>query len=401
MTTVAVATQPTSVSIATVDELAKQTSAVRLPRLSAAQLELARKLAPTLVPKGSGVYNPVNLSLAEAARSKLSEVSRQLLDGVTLKDMQEASLLADQVTDIIEDLRVEDLSPEPREGKVLWLIKTVEDAKSIIRRIQEFFKRYQETNTVIDRVIKKTEDQQVDHLATHKSLLRMYENNWSLFHDLRVSLAAVKLFLDSDAGYPERERRNQVAKEEVEAAEREQRDPDQVVIQAATDYQAYIERAEMYATTLSGAIVDAYQKGVAINMLAGNELVIVQGLDSLAKSVIPGWRDMLALGWAAYKAKGAVAFINSIKATDTKLREQKAKMIGQAVVQIAALKKSTTYDPASMKLLNDALISGLTVLKKASAEGKNIRDAAEATNADLVLQLSKVVANTAVDAEVA
>ena len=67
-------------------------------------------------------------------------------------------------------------------------------------------------------------------------------------------------------------------------------------------------------------------------------------------------------------------------------------MIGMAATEIAALKKATTYDPASMQRLNQALTSALTLIKQASAEGVKIRENAENINAQLVLELSEVVA---------
>ena len=370
---------------------------VVLPRLSPEQLVEAQKNAAVLVvTKGKekevklsrAVYDEVALKIAEAARTELSEISRSILGNATMKDLQEANMITVEAEDVMGSLKVEDLSPVAQ-AKFLGI---KESARSIINRVIAFFNRYQQVNSKIDGVIIKADKQRAKHTVIHQQLLQMGFTTWDLFMDLRVSFAAVKIFLDSEYGYELRDDLNKLAENEVDLAKGENRDPDQLIIRNAADYQGYVERVEMYGTTLSGAIVDTYQKGVAVAMLRDNELIIKQGLKDLADSVIPGWRDMLALGWAAYQAHGAVEFINKIKTLDIAIRDRKAAMIGMAATEIAALKKATTYDPASMQRLNQALTSALTLIKQASAEGVKIRENAENINAQLVLELSEVVA---------
>ncbi len=383
-------------AVVTADQLAATAvkQVVRIPRLSAAQLELAKKTALSLKPTVKTIDLPVSLNLAEAARNAMSQISEQMLAGVTVKDMENANLLSSEALKAINSLDLEELSPEPREVKATGLFafgRTVKETiEDVVKRVIKFMDGYQEINVKINRVLVETGNEYTAHTKTHSQLLTMKDRNWQLFHDLRVSYAAVKFFLSGPDGYEERERRNQAAADEVAAAEAEERDPDQMIIDAAKAYQSYIERVEMYGTTLSGAMTDAYQKSVAIQMLMENELIVMQGLDHLKKSVIPGWRDMLALAWAAYKQKGAIDFINTIRAADASIRIRKAKMIGQTAALIAEFKKSTTYDMASMRFLNEELVKAVELLKSASEEGARIREAAEAENADLVLALSKV-----------
>lgn len=380
-------------------EAAQEVRKVRLPRLNKSQLEAAQKAAATLVlgkipadlsliKFNAAVYDEVSLNVAEAARKALTDISRELLNGVTLKDLQDANMITVEIEDVMGSLDVGDLSPE---AKKKWL-GLKESVKDIINRVAAFFNRYQQVNNKIDGVIQRADKLRAKHTVLHQQLLQMGFSTWDLFMDLRISFAAVKIFLDSEYGYKLRDALNDLASKEIDLAKAEERDADQLIVRNAADYQAYIERTEMYGTTLSGAIVDTYQKGVAIAMLRDNELIIKQGLKDLADSVIPGWRDMIALGWAAYQAHGALKFIEKIKAMDISIRDRKAAMIGMAATEIAKLKKSTTYDPASMQRLNDALASALTVIKQASAEGVKIRATAEEINQTLVDQLSEVVA---------
>lgn len=388
-----------SQNLHTAEDAQKAVRKVSLPRLNKDQLVLAQKAAASLVlgkiptdlhdiKFDDNVYGEVGLNIAESARNELTVISTRLLDGVRMKDLEEANMITVEVEDVMGSLNVGDLSPEAKAK--LGIFK--EGVKDIINRVTAFFNRYQLVNPKINKVIMQADGLRATHTKLHQELLQMGDTTWNLFMDLRISFAAVKIFLDSPYGYELRDNLNKLAESEVDLAKAEERDADQLVIRNAGDYQAYIERAEMYGTTLSGAIVDTYQKGVAIAMLRDNELIIKQGLKDLAQSVIPGWRDMIALGWAAYQAHGAVGFINKIKAMDISIRDKKAEMIGMAAAEIAELKKTNTYDPASMQRLNQALASALNVIKQASAEGVKIRANAEEINAQLVAELSQVVA---------
>lgn len=384
-------------NLRTAEEATQVAKKVQLPRLNAEQLKLAQATASKLVvtsKKGTdivlnpAVYDEVALKIAEAARGELSNISRGILGNANMKDLEQANMITVEAEDVMGSLKVEDLNPQAQ-AKLGFLKESLYD---IVNRVKAFFNRYQTVNSKIDSIIMKADGLRAKHTVLHQQLLQMGFTTWKLFMDLRVSFAAVKIFLDSEYGYELRDALNKLASDEIDLAKLETRDADQVIIRNASEYQGYIERVEMYGTTLSGAIVDTYQKGVAIAMLRDNELIIKQGLKDLADSVIPGWRDMLALGWAAYQAHGAVEFINKIKALDVAIRDRKAEMIGMAATEVAALKKATTYDPASMERLNQALTSALTLIKQASAEGVKIRENAENINARLVAELSEVVA---------
>ena len=343
--------------------------------------------AKTLLPTDGRFTKVVAIGAKE--RRGLSAVIDSLNDEITVGDLEKASGLSTQVLGYIDTLNIDDLSPEAR-NKFLMLKETVED---IVNRVKAFFERYQTLKRKLDMIQKEIEDMQAERVNYSNRLDALYLENRRLMLELRVDIAAGKFYL-RDYGYPAQQELQAKVEAETAAAKAEGRMIDRDLVQQLQDLNGYLQRVETTVANMQGAITSAYQTGEAIRMMQSNELFIAQKLSDIVETVLPEWKKLLFLSYEAYRAHGAAAFAQQIDAKSAALRRATAEKLGEAAAETAAMMKTQSFDPDSLKYFNDKLVQALTVIQEASIEQRKIHAAAEESGQRLMVELAEAVAET-------
>ncbi len=377
-------TEETTAVVATASQYEKAVKRVKLPKLTAEDMASARQIAAGLVPNERTVNDIV--TLGAKSRTGLAAVARRMLDGVTVGDLEKATNLSNETLTTIEELDVVDLNPKAK--------NVLETARAIARRVKRFFERYQQINSRLDKIAAQILSERTSHTETYHNLAELYKQNQQFMLDLRIALAAGGIYRD-ETGMPELDRLQIAADEEVALARKEERTPDQLIVQKAADYKSYIERVEMAEAALQQALVSAFQTGIAIRMMMDNENVIRQELYDIEVNILPEWRKLIALAWTAYQQHGIAGMVGKLEDAESELRRKVADQLGQAADEIAAMKKRQIFDEEAMAEFNQKLVTALETLHEASIEAKKIREAAEESGNALMADLSEAVARTA------
>lgn len=355
--------------------------------LNAADEARALAAAKTLLPTDGRFTRVVAIGAKE--RRGLSAVIDSLNDEITVGDLEKASGLSTQVLGYIDTLNIDDLSPEAR-NKFLMIKETLED---IANRVKAFFERYQTLKRKLDMIQNEIEAMQAERVNYSNRLDALYIENRRLMLELRVAIAAGKFYL-RDYGYPQQRELQERVEQETAAAKAEGRMIDRDLVQQLQDLNGYLQRVETTVANMQGAITSAYQTGEAIRMMQGNELFIAQKLSDIVETVLPEWKKLLFLAYEAYRAHGAAAFAQQIDAKSAALRRATAEKLGEAAEETAALMKTQSFDPDSLKYFNDKLVEALKVIQDASIEQRKIHAAAEESGQRLMVELAEAVAET-------
>lgn len=347
----------------------------------------AREEAKTLIPADSRFTRVVAIGAKE--RRGLSTVIDSLNNEITVGDLEKASGLSTQVLGYIDTLNIDDLSPEAR-NKFLMIKETLED---IANRVKAFFERYQTLKQKLDRIQSEIEGMQAERVNYSNRLDALYIENRRLMLELRVAIAAGKYYL-RDYGYPQQKELQAKVEAETAAAKAEARMIDRDLVQQLQDINGYLQRVETTINNMQGAITSAYQTGEAIRMMQGNELFIAQKLSDVVETVLPEWKKLLFLAYEAYRAHGAAAFAEQVDAKSAALRRATADKLGEVADETAALMRTQSFDPDSLKYFNDKLVEALKVIQEASVEQRKIHAAAEESGQRLMVELADAVAET-------
>jgi uncharacterized protein YaaN involved in tellurite resistance len=364
-----------------------------LPPLSEQDMARARDQAKTLVRSEDRLEDIV--TFGSDAQAGVAKITKDMLAGVRVGTLDEVIQLSEGVLAQIQTLDIKDLSPVAR--RVVFAI--LETKAAIEQRIRNFFRRYELVNTRLDR-------QEADIFAKETASTERYYKDaelakaaFAILLDARCKVMAIKIFLDSEHGYAELQRRQQAVVDEQEAAKRDNRSIDYAIVAAGDRYARYIQRLEGKAAGLHQVILSAYQTTITMRMMGDNEIIIRQKLSDIRTELLPQWRTLIAIAYQAYQQEGIARFVQQLTRSEAELRRQVADQIEKTAQGVADLMTRPLFDYEAMQYSNDKLVKSLDILKTASLEAKGIRVKAEEEMQVLISQLGEAVAATSVRKE--
>ncbi len=379
-----------STAIVTVQQYCRELrKAPAQPRLSKENQARAAELARQLV-RGEDQLDDM-VTFGSDAQATVARISKDILGSVRLGALQDVIQLSDSVLAEVHSLDLGDLLPEAR--PVLRLFH--ETKAAIERRIRNFFAKYELINTHLDR-------QEADIFAKEAVASERFRRDKALAKatldtmlDAQIKATAIKIFLDSDDGHAETQRRLQAVGCEKEAAQAEHRSVDMLVLAAADRHGKYLERLEEKGFSLTRLIYSAYQMNVTIRMMGNNENIIRQKLSDIRTDLLPQWRVLIAIAYQACQQQGIAQIVERLSIEETNLRRQAGDQMEEAAKRMAALMKSSGIDIDAMRYYSERLTKSLDILKTASFEAGKIRDTAETEIQKLISDMDHAVAATA------
>jgi uncharacterized protein YaaN involved in tellurite resistance len=360
-----------------------------LPPLALTELARAQALSTSLVPSEDHLGDIIKFG--SEVQAALADISKRMLAGVRGKTLDEVLQLSDGVLGQVRQLNLDELSPMARRTR--FLLK--ESAAAIKQRIARFFKGFELVSRQLDRQEAEIFRKEAEAAQRYHALAELERATRQLMLDARVSAAAIDLFLSSNSGAAELDRRQQRVAAELAAAQSETRSVDFVIVTAAERYAKYLERVEMKRTSLQQAVLAAYQSEITIRMLQDNENIIRQRLSDVRTDLLPQWRTRITLAYNAYVQQGIAQFVKGLQSAEAELRVKTGDQLVQTANSVAELMTRQVFDPAAMQYHQDRLIAALETLKLASTEARRLRDTAEDSMKRSIDELGAAVAATA------
>lgn len=349
------------------DAAAQALELMRRP-LEGADLQLAYEWANSLIPADPA--NPPDfVNLGEEELSRLVGAQRQMLENISVKEMRRVQEISGLLYKKLEAVDLSKLSPKAQKK----LFGVMESLRQIRDRIEAFFDRYKTVQGELDKLAAQIVGLRDTHIERKNQADLIGQEAKESRNVLRVAAEACKIYLEQ-SGRPYREDLIARVEEDAKHAQSKSMLADEKLGEELAAFKNYLTIVEGYMATTEGAIVDATQAAVALEMLEQNERIIAQGLNNLLVFTIPAWQRMIATAYIAAMGEQAAEFIQQQNNKTNDMRRKTADILGTAFSAFAKLINSNSFDDDSMEYLNNVLVEGFKVIADAAEQAEKAHD---------------------------
>lgn len=346
--------------------------------------EIAKKWAKLLIPKDP-TNPPSYITLADEDLDKLTLAASNLLEEVSVAQMDEIDRLNKKVDEDFKLIKVDDLSPTAKRIFIFFR----ESAKMIANRIRRVMDNY------------KTMKGELEKDAAYAIRLRdtfvELENHADAIGDetrasryiVRLVAEACKIYLETDGAKQQDLMVAEVEKQQVIATEKGYELDDKWTEDLKT-FRDYLILVESCMLEMENAAQTAAMTYAGFDALETNTRLIAQALHNQAKVVIPNWMRMIGIKYIAYMGKKANDYLQAQDERNVAILKATAESLGMVFENIAIQLRRGQYSQEAMKVLNDTLIDGNNKLIVAVGEFRKAHNVTSAANATMQEQLSEV-----------
>lgn len=295
------------------------------------------------------------LSYGAGAQKKMADFSEAALANVRTQDLGE---VGDLIADVVTELREFDTTEE--KGLFGFFKKGA-------NKIEGLRNRYDKAEANVDRIVKTLQDHQMKLMKDAATLDKMYELNLTYFKELTMYLIAGKRRLDEV-------RANDLA-QLVERARTTGRAED---AQAAQDLEAKCTRFEKKLADLDLTRTIAMQTAPQIRLVQGNEVTMVEKIQTIIMHTIPLWKSQMVLALGIADASEALRAQTAVTNMTNELLRKNADMLQTTTVEVARESERGIVDIETLKHTNESLIKTFDEVMQIQEEGRRKRAEAEA-----------------------
>lgn len=295
------------------------------------------------------------LSYGAGAQKKMADFSETALANVRTQDLGE---VGDLIAGVVTELREFDATEE--KGLFGFFKKGA-------NKIESLRNRYDKAEANVDRIVKTLQDHQMKLMKDAATLDKMYELNLTYFKELTMYLIAGKRRLDEV-------RANDLA-QLVERARATGRAED---AQAAQDLEAKCTRFEKKLADLDLTRTIAMQTAPQIRLVQGNEVTMVEKIQTIIMHTIPLWKSQMVLALGIADASEALRAQTAVTNMTNELLRKNADMLQTTTVEVARESERGIVDIETLKHTNESLIKTFDEVMQIQEEGRRKRAEAEA-----------------------
>ncbi len=326
----------------------------------------ARELSVTIDPG-----KPESLSnFGVETQRKLGYFSNELLTKVKAKDSGDAGAAINELLNQINQIKVDDGESQGGFSRFLSGIPFMQKFTDRTKRIAT---QYNSVSENVDEVVIKLEKTRQSVLKDSTSLEVMFNQAVEYIQEIRAVIAAGKLKIEEleNTTLPQ-------LQQEVETSGQ-----DEMAVQRLSDMIAFKERLEkkVHDFTLSHTI--ATQSMPQIRMIQSANDVLAQKIQNSITTVIPVWRQQVAIALGLEKQRKALEIQKKVTDTTNEMLLKNAQLLKTNVVVAAKENERGIVDVETLKKVNRDMVETLDAVIKISEEGSKQR-------ADAVKELALV-----------
>ncbi|MGV3587455.1 MAG: toxic anion resistance protein [Adhaeribacter sp.] len=308
---------------------------------------------------------------------KLGYYSNELLTRVKVKDSGDAGAAINELLTQINMIKVDEAENPTFASRIPFIKKFVDKSKKIASQ-------YKSVAENVDEVVIKLEKTRQSLLKDTTGLEVMFNQAVEYIQEVRAVMAAGKLKI-----------------EEIEQqliprlqAEVETSDQDEIAVQRLSDMIAFKDRLEkkVHDFTLSHTI--ATQAMPQIRMIQTTNEVLAQKIQSSVDTVIPVWRQQVAIALGLEKQRKALEIQKKVTDTTNQMLLKNAELLKANVVTAAKENERGIVDVETLKKVNRDMIETLEAVIKVSEEGSKMRAAAVTELATVQEELNRKIIGT-------
>ncbi|WP_210465331.1 MULTISPECIES: toxic anion resistance protein [Rufibacter] len=311
-------------------------------------LEISKTIDPT---------KPESLSsFGVETQRKLGYYSNELLTKVKAKDSGEAGEAINELLAQINMIKVDE-TEKPGFFSRLPFVGKIKD------KTQKLASQYNSVSENVDDVVVKLEKTRQSVLKDSTGLEVMFKQVVEYIHEVRSLIAAGKMKI-----------------EEIETtlipqlqSEVESSGQDELVVQRLADMVAFKDRLEkkVHDFTLSHTI--ATQSMPQIRMIQTTNEVLAQKIQNSIVTVIPVWRQQVAIALGLEKQRKALEIQKKVTDTTNEMLLKNSQLLKTNVVTAATENERGIVDVDTLKKVNKDMVETLDAVIKISEEGSRKR----------------------------
>ncbi|WP_062542007.1 toxic anion resistance protein [Rufibacter tibetensis] len=311
-------------------------------------LEISKTIDPT---------KPESLSsFGVETQRKLGYYSNELLTKVKAKDSGDAGAAINELLTQINMIKVDETEKPGFFSRLPFVGK-------IKNKTQQLASQYNSVSENVDDVVVKLEKTRQSVLKDTTGLEVMFKQVVEYIHEVRSLIAAGKMKID--------EIENQLIPQlqsEVESSGQ-----DELVVQRLADMVAFKDRLEkkVHDFTLSHTI--ATQSMPQIRMIQTTNDVLAQKIQNSIVTVIPVWRQQVAIALGLEKQRKALEIQKKVTDTTNEMLLKNSQLLKTNVVTAAQENERGIVDVDTLKKVNKDMVETLDAVIKISEEGSRKR----------------------------
>ena len=323
--------------------------------------------------------NPESLSnFGVETQRKLGHYSNELLTKVKAKDSGEAGEAINELLNQINMIKIEE--PEKSGG----FFSKLPFVRKISDKSKQIASQYNSVSANVDDVVVKLERTRQSIMKDSTSLEVMFNQAVEYIHEIRSVIAAGKMKIE--------EIENEIIpklQQEVETSGQ-----DELAVQRLSDMIAFKERLEkkVHDFTLSHTI--ATQSMPQIRMIQTTNDVLAQKIQNSIVTVIPVWRQQVAIALGLEKQRKALEIQKKVTDTTNEMLRKNSELLKKNVVIAAQENERGIVDVETLKKVNKDMVETLDQVIKISEEGSKKRAEAVRELAQVQEELNSKIIGT-------
>ncbi|RIJ41839.1 toxic anion resistance protein [Pontibacter oryzae] len=308
---------------------------------------------------------------------KLGYYSNELLTKVKAKDSGDVGAAINELLNQINMIRIDE---EEKKG----LMSRIPFFSKYKDRSQRIATKYNTISENVDDVVVKLEKTRQSILKDSTGLEVMFKQAVEYIHEVRAVIAAGKMKV---------EELDEVILPKLQA-EVEASDQDELAVQHLSDVAAFKERLEKKVHDLTLSHTIATQSMPQIRMIQNTNEVLAQKIQNSIVTVIPVWRQQVAIALGLEKQRKALEIQKKVTDTTNEMLLKNSQLLKTNVVSAAKENERGIVDVETLKKVNRDMVETLDSVLKISEEGSKKRAEAVKELAEVQEELHNKIIST-------
>lgn len=317
--------------------------------------------------KAQAIYKSIDPAKPESltnfgveTQRKLGYFSNELLTKVKAKDSGDAGTAINELLAQINMIKVDEPENQGRFSRMFSGFPFVQKVADKSKRIAS---QYNSISENVDDVVLKLERTRQSILKDSTSLEVMFKQAVEYIQEVRAIIAAGKMKIE------------EIETQTIPALQKEveQSGQDELAVQRLSDMISFKDRLEkkVHDFTLSHTI--ATQSMPQIRMIQTTNDVLAQKIENSINTVIPVWRQQVAIALGLEKQRKALEIQKKVTDTTNEMLLKNAQLLKTNVVTAAQENERGIVDVETLKKVNREMVDTLDAMIKISEEGSRKR----------------------------
>lgn len=333
----------------------------------------ARELSNTIDPA-----KPETLTnFGVETQRKLGYYSNELLTKVKAKDAGDAG---EAINELLTQINMIKIDEEEKPG----FFARLPFAKKIKDRTKRLAIQYNNISDNVDDVVVKLEKTRQSVLKDSTSLEVMFNQAVEYIHEVRAVIAAGKMKIAELEN-------EQIPKLQAEV---EASNQDELLVQRLSDLVAFKDRLEKKVHDLTLSHTIATQSMPQIRMIQTTNEVLAQKIQNSIVTVIPVWRQQVAIALGLEKQRKALEIQKKVTDTTNEMLRKNSELLKGNVINAAQENERGIVDVETLKKVNRDMVETLDAVLKISEEGAKKRQEAVKELAAVQEELNTKIINS-------